>query len=80
MYITFKEKTIKSIKGETILETLERAEIKTFYMCKEGYCSTCKLVIEKGEVTYIDEPIAILEKNEILPCISIPKTNIIIKS
>lgn len=79
MNVTFNNKTIKSHEKETILETLERGEIKAFSMCREGYCATCKITLEEGEVEYIDTPLAILEKNEILPCICRPKTDIIIR-
>lgn len=45
-------------------------------MCKEGYCATCKMTLKKGEVSYIEEPIAMLDKNEILPCICIAKSDL----
>jgi ferredoxin len=79
MNVNFRNQTIKANETETILEALERYEIKSFSMCREGYCATCKIILEKGEVEYIDTPIAILESNEILPCICRPKTDIIIR-
>jgi len=63
---------------KTLLQTLEANGIKTFSMCKEGYCNTCSMQLLKGEVDYIEDPISYLEKNEILPCICKPKTDIVI--
>lgn len=79
MKIIFRNNIIKSLENKTILESIEIFGLKPFSMCKEGYCATCKLTIESGEVEYINEPLAMLEEKEILPCICIPKTDIIIK-
>jgi ferredoxin len=79
MKIKFRDKEIDCKNKETILEAFKREKIKTFFMCQEGYCSTCKLTLEEGQVEYIEEPIAILDKNEILPCICLPKTDIKLK-
>lgn len=79
MKIIFRENIIESLDNKTILESIEFFGIKPFSMCREGYCATCKLTIESGVVEYKNEPLAILEDKEILPCICIPKTDIIIK-
>lgn len=79
MKIFFRNNIINSVDKKTILESIELFGLKTFSMCKEGYCATCKLTIESGEVEYINEPIAILDDKEILPCICLPKTDIVIK-
>lgn len=76
MEIIFRGKSITHSGQSTILETLEKGEMKTFSMCREGYCATCKMTLKSGEVEYIDEPIAILDDNEFLPCICRPKTDI----
>lgn len=79
MKIKYRDKIIESSSGKTILETIEGVGIKPFSMCRDGFCGTCKLNIVTGYVNYIKEPIAMLENNEILPCICIPKSDIEIK-
>lgn len=36
--------------------------------CLGGYCGSCRTVLVEGEVEYIDEPLACISENEILPC------------
>lgn len=74
--IVFRGRIIVTDGSDTILQALEKNKIKPYSMCKEGYCATCKMTLKKGEVEYIDEPIAILEENEILPCICKAKSDV----
>jgi len=74
--IVFRDRIIVTDGNETILQALEKNKIKPYSMCKECYCATCKMTLKSGSVDYIDEPIAILEENEILPCISKAKTDV----
>lgn len=74
--ILFRDRIIVTDGNDTILQALEKNKIKPYSMCKEGFCATCKMVLKTGSIEYIDEPIAILEKNEILPCICKAKTDI----
>jgi ferredoxin len=69
MKIIYKEKVIEVDPKKTILENLEKAEAKPYSMCREGYCATCKMTLIEGNVEYLDDPIAILDDNEFLPCI-----------
>jgi ferredoxin len=74
--IIFRDRIIVVNEKDTVLETLEKNKIKPYSMCKQGFCATCKMTLKSGSVEYIDEPIAILEDNEILPCICKPTTDI----
>lgn len=74
--ITFKDRIIVTDGKDTVLEVLEKNKMKPYSMCREGYCATCKMTLKSGEVEYIDDPLAILEDNEFLPCISKAKTDI----
>ncbi len=76
MRIIYKERTIEADPNKTVLENLECAKIKTFSMCKEGYCSTCRMNLIEGEIEYIEDPIAILDNSEFLPCICKPKSDL----
>lgn len=79
MKIIYRGIVIESNGDKTILESIEDCGIKPFSMCRDGYCGTCKLNIESGDVDYIKEPLAMLEDTEILPCICLPKNDIIIR-
>lgn len=76
MNIIYKEKVIEIDPKKTILENLEKAEIKPYSMCREGYCATCKMTLISGKVEYLDEPIAILDDKEFLPCICKAKSDL----
>jgi ferredoxin len=85
-YKTFKKAPIVSLKLQpvilfdgqqaTLLEALEEKKIKIFSECRNGFCGACKTQVLAGEVSYIKEPIASLNKDECLPCCCIPKTDL----
>lgn len=60
----------------TLLESLEAQNIQVPYQCRDGYCGACRCKKLSGEVTYIKEPMAWINDDEILPCVSIPKTDL----
>lgn len=64
------------LTNETLLQGLERTGHEVKYQCKKGYCGLCRIQLISGEVSYEDEPLALLLKNEILPCCCTPKTNL----
>ncbi len=63
----------------TLLESLEAQSIQVPYQCRDGYCGACRCKKLSGEVTYIKEPMAWINDDEILPCVSIPKTDLKLK-
>jgi ferredoxin len=85
-YKTFKKAPIVSLKLQpvilfdgqqaTLLEALEEKKVMIFSECRNGFCGACKTQVLAGEVTYIKEPIASLNKDECLPCCCIPKTDL----
>lgn len=60
----------------TLLEALEAKQQQVNYQCREGYCGACRCKLLSGSVSYINEPLAFVRKGEILPCCSIPATDI----
>lgn len=61
--------------NETLLEGLIRQGYMPAYQCGEGYCGTCKIKRHanddfSAEVNLVHKPLAMLEKDEILPCSS----------
>ena len=65
-----------------ILELAQEAQVEIETDCEQGFCGTCKVKLISGEVDMesddgLDE--ADLEQNMILPCVSVPRTDIVLK-
>ncbi|UAJ65230.1 class I ribonucleotide reductase maintenance protein YfaE [Candidatus Schneideria nysicola] len=60
----------------SLLSILEANNLKIDFHCRSGYCGICRLKLIKGTVKYHNEPLAFLQKNEILPCSCLPINNI----
>lgn len=60
----------------SLLEALEAQKHQVNYQCREGYCGACRCKLLSGSVSYINEPLAFVRKGEILPCCSVPITDI----
>jgi len=65
-------------KVGSLLEFAEREGIAIDSGCRSGSCGTCLTAIKSGEVSYHTEPGEQPEVGSCLPCISIPKGNIIL--
>ena len=60
----------------TLLESLEAQQIYVPYQCRDGYCGSCRTRLVAGEVAYLQEPMAWINDDEILPCCCVPKTDL----
>lgn len=60
------------LKGESLLEGLERTGHEVEYQCRSGYCGACRLILLSGKVSYVETPLAFVGPTEILPCCCIP--------
>lgn len=65
--------------AHNLLESLEAQDLQVPYQCRDGYCGACRCKKLAGEVSYIKEPMAWLNEGEILPCVSIPKSDLKLK-
>lgn len=63
---------------ESLLEFAEKEGIVVDSGCRSGSCGTCLTAIKSGEVIYRTAPGEKPEAGSCLPCISIPKGNIIL--
>lgn len=70
---------IEFYNNSSLLEAMETQGVQMPYQCREGYCGACRTKLIKGEVAYLQEPIAWLNDNEVLPCCCIPINDIEIK-
>lgn len=67
--------------GTTLLNSLdsEGKGASVHRACLSGYCGSCRTVLLDGQVEYLDEPLACLSENEILPCYCKAVTDVTIK-
>ena len=65
--------------SDSILSCLEDHDIAISFQCRSGYCGACRARLVEGETFYVKKPIAWINNGEILPCCSIPKSNISIE-
>jgi ferredoxin len=65
--------------ANNLLESLEAQDVHVPYQCREGYCGGCRTDLIKGEVAYLQEPMAWINEGEILPCCCVPKTALTLK-
>ena len=64
------------IPQETLLDGLERTGHEVEYQCRGGYCGMCRVRLLDGEVQYLEQPLAFIAADEILPCCCVPKSDI----
>ncbi|MDX1391476.1 MAG: class I ribonucleotide reductase maintenance protein YfaE [Rheinheimera sp.] len=64
--------------SRTLLEALEQQQLQVNFHCREGYCGACRCKLLKGDIGYLNEPLAFVRQGEFLPCCSIPLTDITI--
>ncbi len=65
--------------ANNLLESLESQGVQVHYECRDGYCGACRTDLIDGEVAYLQEPMAWINKGEILPCCCVPKTPLTLK-
>ncbi|RLV61207.1 2Fe-2S ferredoxin-like protein [Parashewanella curva] len=63
-------------KQANLLEALEDKEIDIFSECRNGFCGSCKTKVISGTVEYTNEPLAVLEEDECLPCCCSPSSDL----
>jgi ferredoxin len=66
----------------SILELARESGVEMETDCEQGLCGTCKVKLISGEVDMetddgLDE--ADLEQNMILPCVSVPRTDVVLE-
>jgi ferredoxin len=56
----------------TLLELAEARGLEPEFSCRAGTCGTCRTKLIKGTVTYVKEPTATIDEDEILLCCAVP--------
>ncbi|MFL9710490.1 class I ribonucleotide reductase maintenance protein YfaE [Methylobacillus sp. Pita1] len=64
------------IPQETLLDGLERTGHEVEYQCRGGYCGMCRVRLLDGEVQYLEQPLAFVAADEILPCCCVPRSDV----
>ncbi|MGW4144653.1 MOSC domain-containing protein [Streptomyces mirabilis] len=62
----------------TLLELAEACEVPTRWSCRTGVCHTCATPLLTGQVDYTTQPLEDPASGEVLPCCSIPTTDVLL--
>ncbi|WP_129766613.1 MOSC and FAD-binding oxidoreductase domain-containing protein [Streptomyces sp. L-9-10] len=62
----------------TLLELAEGCDIPTRWSCRTGVCHTCTTPLLTGQVQYTTQPLEDPESGDVLPCCSIPTTDVLL--
>ncbi|MFF4467192.1 MOSC domain-containing protein [Streptomyces mirabilis] len=62
----------------TLLELAEACEVPTRWSCRTGVCHTCATPLLTGQVEYTTQPLEDPASGEVLPCCSIPTTDVLL--
>jgi ferredoxin len=68
---------------ENLLEMAEENGIEIENLCRQGYCGTCQTKMLSGEVEMeTTEGLGAEEEeqNMILPCVAVPKTDVVLEA
>ncbi|MBR7059777.1 MAG: 2Fe-2S ferredoxin-like protein [Neisseriaceae bacterium] len=55
-------------RNDNLLDKLEATGHDVSYQCRNGYCGACRIKMLSGSVSYAKQPLAMIGKDEILPC------------
>lgn len=55
---------------QTILVSIEEANLSIDSHCKSGYCGVCRCKLIKGNVIYKVEPLASVNAGEVISCVA----------
>ena len=64
---------------ESILEFAEANGLTPDFSCRAGICSTCHCRMPEGDVEYVEDPLEMPDEGYVLPCVSKPKSSIVIE-
>ncbi|MCB5187747.1 2Fe-2S ferredoxin-like protein [Methylobacillus caricis] len=76
--VSTRESSFRLVQYETLLDGLERTGHDVEYQCKSGYCGMCRVKILHGDVKYLEQPLAFVAFDEILPCCCIPVADVML--
>ena len=68
IHLIYSKTTLEFNNETSLLEHLEKNNIRHEYQCRSGYCGSCRVKIKKGKVSYKDAPLAFIQPDEILLC------------
>lgn len=61
---------------EPLLSQVEKQGVQTNAQCRQGFCGACRCKLVKGEVEYVETPLAFVADNEVLLCCSVAKSQV----
>ncbi|MBY6058736.1 MULTISPECIES: 2Fe-2S iron-sulfur cluster-binding protein [Leisingera] len=63
---------------ETLLELAEEAGLEPEFSCRAGICNSCRATLVEGRVRYIEEPLEIPPKRQVLMCCTQPEGQVVL--
>ncbi|MDK9790118.1 2Fe-2S iron-sulfur cluster-binding protein [Vibrio sp. D431a] len=72
-------KSVKLNSNDRILDQLEKQGVTPNYQCRNGMCGFCRCKLVSGSIEHIDEALVSLQEKEILPCIAVARTAVVIE-
>ncbi|MDG3088234.1 2Fe-2S iron-sulfur cluster-binding protein [Vibrio hannami] len=70
--------TILASSDKTLLEAMESAGLQPEFHCRDGHCGACRCELVSGEIEEMGFKMAYTQPEEILPCISRAKSNVVL--
>ena len=70
--------TVWSRCDSPLLELAEDAGISIPFGCRAGNCGTCATKLLTGDISYLNEPAAPINGDEVLVCVAVPETDVVL--
>jgi ferredoxin-NADP reductase/MOSC domain-containing protein YiiM len=70
--------TVWTRPDSPLLELAEDSGISIPFGCRAGSCGTCVTKLVSGDVSYLHEPGAPLAEGEVLTCVAVPETEVVL--
>lgn len=65
-------------EAATLLEFAEQAGLEPDFSCRSGICNTCRCTLVEGQVSYVEEPLAMPPEGEVLICCTRPVGRVVL--
>lgn len=59
---------------DPLLSQVEKKGIQTNAQCRQGFCGACRCKLIRGDIEYIETPLAFVTDNEVLLCCSVARS------
>jgi ferredoxin-NADP reductase/MOSC domain-containing protein YiiM len=81
LQVTFARSELSTVwtrADSPLLELAEDSGVSIPFGCRAGSCGTCVTKLVSGDVSYLHEPGAPLAEGEVLTCVAVPETEVVL--